>query len=212
MIQGTWGVGALLANLVNIPLVAYLPPNVAWRVACSLGAVAGVFTLIARKSLPESPRWLLSKGRIQEAEEIVSEIERLCLQPENGQDSEKTSIPHQETRNFFQQCIQLATKYPFRTLFACTLDLSQAFGGYGITNFLTLAILPGIISNQDVPQFYAISSLATFPGVAIAALLIDTIGRKKLLPLAYLTTSISVLLLFRHFFLDLWHGLLQQTL
>ena len=57
LIQGTWGIGALLANAVDIPLVKYLPPNYAWRVGCSLGALAGLITLFARRRLPESPRF-----------------------------------------------------------------------------------------------------------------------------------------------------------
>ncbi len=60
------------------PLIGYfLIPSMAvgWRVFFIIGALGGLFVLLIRKSVPESPRWLLSKGRNKEASELLDKIE-----------------------------------------------------------------------------------------------------------------------------------------
>ncbi|MGW9027732.1 MFS transporter [Streptomyces sp. NPDC055722] len=47
-----------------------------WRWAYAIGALLAAVGLVLRFELPESPRWLLSRGRMEEAEQVVAEMER----------------------------------------------------------------------------------------------------------------------------------------
>jgi MFS transporter, putative metabolite:H+ symporter len=51
-----------------------------WRWMYAIGALLALVGIVLRVKLPESPRWLISKGRVQEADEVVSEMERVASQ------------------------------------------------------------------------------------------------------------------------------------
>ncbi len=69
-LQAAWYGGFLLAVIVAYLLVAV---GLDWRWILATGAVPGLATLLLRQGLPESPRWLVSEDREDEAREIVDE-------------------------------------------------------------------------------------------------------------------------------------------
>ncbi len=52
---------------------------VGWRVMYGIGAMLAILGLVLRFDLPESPRWLISRGRLIEADRVVSQMERHAL-------------------------------------------------------------------------------------------------------------------------------------
>src|SRR3954449_9093857 len=77
MINGTYWGGAALGAFANL---FFLNPdlfaeNVGWRLAFFIGPVLGIIIIFLRRHIPESPRWLMTHGREEEAERTVDEIE-----------------------------------------------------------------------------------------------------------------------------------------
>ncbi|SEA61161.1 MFS transporter [Paraburkholderia sartisoli] len=56
-------------------LGAWLVPMVGWKIMFWIGAVPGLLIAVLVSRLPESPRWLIGKGRLAEAEAVVREME-----------------------------------------------------------------------------------------------------------------------------------------
>jgi putative MFS transporter len=74
----SWATTAAYAGFAVVPFVARaLVPTFAsgWRVLFLIGALGGFTILFMRRGLPDSPRWLVTQGRTQEAGEAVAEAE-----------------------------------------------------------------------------------------------------------------------------------------
>src|SRR5947208_216522 len=77
-INGSFWIGAAIGALGAVVLLqpGLLPPDLGWRFAFGIGAVLGLFILFLRRWIPESPRWLMLHGRLDECETVIGEVER----------------------------------------------------------------------------------------------------------------------------------------
>lgn len=71
--QLTWSLGAMCAILLAAALITWMGAQ-AWRVMFAAGAVPAVVVLGLRRSLPDSPRWLLVQGRVAEAVAVFEQF------------------------------------------------------------------------------------------------------------------------------------------
>ncbi|MBU6492091.1 MAG: MFS transporter [Burkholderiales bacterium] len=78
-VRGRWS--AYLSLITNSALffstlLGYLIiPSIGWRAMFAIVGVGALVIWVVRKKMPESPRWLESKGRFDEAEQILAGIE-----------------------------------------------------------------------------------------------------------------------------------------
>src|ERR1044072_1193070 len=72
VINGSFWVGAAVGAAASIVLLdpAVLPPDMGWRLAFLIGATLGLVIFLIRMWLPESPRWLMTHGRVEEANKV----------------------------------------------------------------------------------------------------------------------------------------------
>src|SRR5579859_213598 len=83
-ILGVWS--GLVLSTTPAPFPLGLPFAVAsstfvigWRIIYAIGASLAIFGLLLRFKLPESPRWLISQGRLADAERVVSAMEKQAI-------------------------------------------------------------------------------------------------------------------------------------
>jgi MFS family permease len=74
-INGTYWAGAIIGSFASLIFLNAFAENVGWRLALLMGPVLALVVLVVGRTLPESPRWLMTHGRVEEAERELGKIE-----------------------------------------------------------------------------------------------------------------------------------------
>ena len=199
LILSGFPLGAILSALAAMYFLNHLPADIGWRAGFGVGAVLALAGIWVRYAIPESPRWLVTQGRTDEAEKIVSKVEA-SVAAEKGIVLEpvyETVQVGTEQRSFFRQIKELFSHYYGRVALACALNFAQASVVYGIMSLLSLIILPHIsVPVGRMPFFYLVGNVAALAGGLLAAVLLDTFGRKGTLLLGYVMTTLAMVCLY----------------
>jgi MFS family permease len=132
-INGSWWIGTALAASTSLLLLdqSILPHSIGWRLAFGLGAILGLAVLLIRRYVLESPRWLMTHGRVKEAEKIVSEVEE-TVKTEAGvkrlpEPEGSIIVKEREPVGFITVARILFKTCPTRCFLGLSLMISQAF-------------------------------------------------------------------------------------
>src|SRR5205807_1470882 len=109
---------------------AVLPVDLGWRCAFLIGATLGLVIFVMRLWIPESPRWLMTHGRLQEAAAVVAAIEDTFRSDGHRLAQEPLPIMRLRTRQFtplreVARVLFFAQRQ--RTLVGLALMAAQAF-------------------------------------------------------------------------------------
>jgi putative MFS transporter len=110
-----------------------------WRWVMIIGAAGAVFVWWLRRALPESPRWLESRGRHAEAEAIMATIEREVERDTGPLPKPQGRPPLPEAAAHVAELLRPA--YRKRTLLLLGFHLLQTIGIYGFANWAPTFLL-----------------------------------------------------------------------
>ncbi len=147
-----------------------------WRWVVLIGCHGAIFIWWIRRQLPESPRWLAMKGRLAEADKVMSDLEAKVLADYRGPLPEPTAIFPIVLRGKFRDMWQ--PPYRQRTIMMIVFHLFQTVGFYGFANWVpTLLIQQGITITSSL-LYSSIIAIAAPIGPIIGLLIADRFERK----------------------------------
>ena len=186
LINGSFWIGAAMGAGGSIVLLdpTIINPALGWRFAFLIGAAIGLVILVMRIWIPESPRWLITHGFPQAAEQIVSGIEaRFAVTRGAHERIRLRARRHTPLREVAQTLFET---YRQRTLVGLTLMVAQAFFYNAIffTYALVLTEFYGIPAG-DVGWYILPFAAGNVLGPIVLGRLFDTVGRKIMIASTY---------------------------
>jgi len=151
-----------------------------WRWVVLIGAAGALFVWIIRRGVPESPRWLIAHGKLEEADRVVSEMEAR-VESELGTTLPaavpRTEIAPGENENGGVADI-LRPPYLGRTLMLVVFNFFQTVGYYGFASWVpTLIVAAGVTTTLSLRYSFLIA-LAAPLGPLVAIRIADRVERK----------------------------------
>lgn len=184
-------------GLAAVALIAtWIVPLYGWQWLFIVGAIPAIVILPIQRLCPESPRWLASKGRLEEADRVLSRIE--------AEISRNGAVPLPPIPALGVAPAQRPTRwvelferrYRGRTivvwlLWACSYLVNYGLAAWLPTLYRTVYKLPV----QDALNYGLLANVAGLIGTMACAFAVDQIGRKPTFAAALLLSSVTLLVL-----------------
>jgi putative MFS transporter len=180
-----WFVGAAIAYIVGAIMLSDVG-DTAWRWMVASAAVPGVVFMLLRRGTPESPRWLLSKGRVEDATAVMHKV--------FGPNVALSELPQDEDGTASLRTL-IRSGYMGRVIFTFvwwTCSVIPLFAIYGFGPAILGALHLG--EGMDVIGS-AVITVLFLVGTVVAVLLVNRVSRRRLIINSFVWSGIPLLLL-----------------
>lgn len=184
LLESFWGLGWIAAACIAY----FFIPVYGWRMAFLIGALPALYVCLIRLHMPESVRYLLTRGRVDEARQIVLSLEKQLHVPSPLFTGETETVPVVAKASFRE-----LWKKPFmsRTIMLWLVWFGINFSYYGIFMWLPSLVFQQGFTVVKTFEYVLIMTLAQLPGYYCAAWLVDKIGRKYTLSAFLLFSGVA---------------------
>lgn len=179
-----WFVGAALAYIVG-NLILSVGGDAAWRLVLASPAVLGVLLFVLRIGTPESPRWLISKGRLSEAEQIIKHV--------YGPEFSLKNVPAESAEAKVTLRDLLRSGYGKRMLFVSVFWSAAVVPMFAVYSFAPVVLKALNLDGEWASLGSIAITLLFVVGCVVATRLIDTMGRRRLIIHSFLWSSLALL-------------------
>lgn len=199
-IMAAFPVGLVIAAALSL----FIIPRWGWRALFFVGVIPAVLLFFVRRYMPESVRYLISKGRIAEAEQTVAQIEKQAIGRPMTADEVK-AMPHVRPEVAAPTKVTvfelLAPGRAKNTLLLWIVSFGFLWSSNGI-----LFMLPTILQQRGIPltqaiTFMLVQALSAIVGYSACGFLIDRYGRRPVLFLYFFVGA----------FFHLWFAMASGT-
>jgi MFS family permease len=201
-INGSFWIGAALGALLSLMLLdeRVLGPRLGWRAGFLAGGVLALAIMLVRRFVPESPRWLIAHGRVDEAERILLDIEtRVATSVGRPLDEPpaQAHLPVGRTRlpSMGEVAHVLLRRYRRRSAVVLALMVSQAFF-YNAIFFTYALVLTRFyrVAEADVALYIFPFAAGNVLGPLLLGPLFDRIGRRPMIAATYALSGVGLAL------------------
>lgn len=177
-----------LGLLAAAQVGSFVVPRFGWEYMFLVGGIPGLLILVFLARLPESPRWLIAKGRFERAERIIEGIE--ASSPKRSLDPQRDAAEVDKRVAHLAEGLQKQKKaswkelfspvYRPRTLVVWVLWATSYFVANGINNWLpTLYKTVYNMPLQEALRMASLTNVLSVLAVLGCALLVDRVGRRR---------------------------------
>lgn len=195
VLEAFWAVGWTASALIGYLVVPTMADG--WRWALAIGAVPALYAIVVRWGLPESARWLASRGRTAEAERIVAGLESSPAVfgrtgPVPAASPVVPTIPAatvaRRLRGLWTRALRVRTAALWVVWFCVN------FSYYGAFIWIPTLLVSQGFSLVRSFEFTLLITLAQLPGYAVAAWLIEVWGRRTTLSVFLAGSAVAAIL------------------
>lgn len=187
----TWYVGYLISVVLAFALVDLF--GVSWRWVLATSVVPALICVVARLGLPESPRWLMGRGRVDEARAVADRyLGGEAYFREEEVEGEHGQVTAGGLRKLF------APGMRGRTIFVCVFFAANVAPYFAIFTFAPEVFTSLGVTNEALSTILANSVAAI--GAVVGMLTIERVGRRTQLITPYWIMAVALLIV------GLWSG------